>query len=613
VSIRHAGLSVRVQLFMTLALLSMITQPRAATIDAPCTNGVGDVSALTAAIDTANNETTNPGLDTITLAGGCTYTIGAVDNWWYGPNGLPAISSTIVIEGNGSTISGMDASLPARPARLFYISGGWSGLPPGNLFLHNLNLTNGVARGGNTFQGGGGAGMGGAIFNQGMLTLSAVNLADNHAIGGDIDVSGLGGGGGGLGQDAIGIAGGGGFGGPFGPAGSSGGAGGSAGGGGGGAGFGSTGSSGINSNGGNGGGNSGWGGDGGTPLVSGKAGSGGDGGGGGGTPTAQGDGAAGGDFGFGGQDISVFGIAGGGGGVGGGGGRGDLSPGGGGGFGGGGGAGGAAGFGGGGQGGFGGGRPTTGFQGGGGGAGMGGAIFNQNGNLTLINCTLTRNNAQGGSGAGPRGAGLGGGIFNLQGAVTIIQSTLAFNSATFGNGSTGPDGGAVYNIGYLAGDNDGVLHHTSSVVLINSILADSTNGDGTDPTHVADLANVSPATIGSGATNIATASVSADSHSIVVGFHDDHAMTLPAMTADPLLGPLQSNGGLMQTMALQPTSPALDAGTRCISDLPATDERGAGFPRTWGTAPDIGAFEHGDPASGDVIFHGVFEGENCGP
>jgi hypothetical protein len=56
---------------------------------------------------------------------------------------------------------------------------------------------------------------------------------------------------------------------------------------------------------------------------------------------------------------------------------------------------------------------------------------------------------------------------------------------------------------------------------------------------------------------------------------------------DPLLGPLQDNGGPTQTMALLIGSPAIDAGES--SDCPATDQRGLARPQ--GAACDIGAYE----------------------
>jgi hypothetical protein len=70
---------------------------------------------------------------------------------------------------------------------------------------------------------------------------------------------------------------------------------------------------------------------------------------------------------------------------------------------------------------------------------------------------------------------------------------------------------------------------------------------------------------------------------------------IAANPIDPKLGPLASNGGPTKTMALLAGSKAIDAGDN--AGAPATDQRGAGFPRKKdgnfdGSAiVDIGAFE----------------------
>ena len=51
----------------------------------------------------------------------------------------------------------------------------------GRLTLRNLTLRYGLAKGGDSYSGGGGAGMGGAIFNQGVLVLDSVALISNVA------------------------------------------------------------------------------------------------------------------------------------------------------------------------------------------------------------------------------------------------------------------------------------------------------------------------------------------------------------------------------------------------------------------------------------------------
>ncbi len=58
---------------------------------------------------------------------------------------------------------------------------------------------------------------------------------------------------------------------------------------------------------------------------------------------------------------------------------------------------------------------------------------------------------------------------------------------------------------------------------------------------------------------------------------------------DPLLGPLQNNGGPTATRELIGGSPAINAGTACPP--PSTDQRGV--PRPQGPACDIGAYEAG--------------------
>jgi hypothetical protein len=61
------------------------------------------------------------------------------------------------------------------------------------------------------------------------------------------------------------------------------------------------------------------------------------------------------------------------------------------------------------------------------------------------------------------------------------------------------------------------------------------------------------------------------------------------INTDPMLGPLQDNGGRTQTMALLVGSPAFGAGDP--TGAPDFDQRGPGFPRIVGGTIDIGAFE----------------------
>ena len=73
--------------------------------------------------------------------------------------------------------------------------------------------------------------------------------------------------------------------------------------------------------------------------------------------------------------------------------------------------------------------------------------------------------------------------------------------------------------------------------------------------------------------------------------------TCPGLNADPLLGPLQDNGGPTQTHALLAGSPAIDAAL--LANCPATDQRGVSRPQ--GPGCDIGAFELEQEPAGDLI------------
>jgi hypothetical protein len=570
----------------------------------PSVNTGGAVQELINAINNANSN--GDPSNTINLFGGGVYDLTATNNYWYGPNGLPPITSNLTIDGNGATIQ-RDTKPSTQNFRLFYVSGGYSGeLPLGSLTLTNVTLQGGIAQGGDSGFGGGGLGAGGAIFNQGTLNLNGVTVTNNQAQGGGGGVSLfgniLGSGGGGMGEDAPNsgnyaseIDTGGGFGSGF-PSGFGGAGGANAydsnlsvynGGGGGGFLANAPGQAGTQSSSGDGGGVGGFGGnDGG--QGNGGGGVGGDGGGGGFGPDFQGFGPVGGGFGYGGQPLSGGGVGGGGGGAAyvSTGGQFVYSLAGGGGFGGGGGGGGAGG--GGGFGGGGGGADTSsggiagpgGFGGGkggsdgGGGAGMGGGIFSMFGTLTLTNCTFTGNSAAGGSSkGGTGGSGLGGAVFNLDGQLQITFSTLAHNAVSDGSGGTPlqAEGTDVYN---LADGNDitngGAV--TATATLTDSILSNPQSGS--------DLWSFS---VNGQHTN--TAAVTLNGQNVVMFFGAALTGSQP-ITSDPQLGSLQNNGGLTETMAIPITSPALNAGTP-VSGV-TTDQRGQLRP---GSNPSLGAYE----------------------
>ena len=89
------------------------------------------------------------------------------------------------------------------------------------------------------------------------------------------------------------------------------------------------------------------------------------------------------------------------------------------------------------------------------------------------------------------------------------------------------------------------------------------------------------------------------SNNLIRSSQDGTRVPFDTIVEDPLLGPLQDNGGPTRTHALLPGSPAIDNGKG--SPGVSFDQRGRGFPRVI-IKPDIGAFEF-DP---DRIFGNGF-------
>lgn len=137
--------------------------------------------SLEEAIMAANTDTAvdacpaGSGADTIVLAAGATYTLDTASST-SGPDGLPPISSTVTIAGNGATITRSTA--PGTPAfRLTDVQSG------GSLTLSDLAVSNFDSPGSN-----GAPGQGGAIYNLGTLTVAKSTISGNRAEpGGGVD------------------------------------------------------------------------------------------------------------------------------------------------------------------------------------------------------------------------------------------------------------------------------------------------------------------------------------------------------------------------------------------------------------------------------------------
>jgi hypothetical protein len=162
-----------------------------------------------------------------------------------------------------------------------------------------------------------------------------------------------------------------------------------------------------------------------------------------------------------------------------------------------------------------------------------GGLANTAGTLTVTNCTISGNIAD----------GQAGGLFN-QAAATLINVTFKNNSLS--SGANPSYAGGIYNLG-------------TNLSMTNTIIAKGARGTncGGDPV--------------TGSVNLA----------------DDSTCGFSGIP-DLLLGPLANNGGFTKTHMPQPQSIAVDGGTS--SGAPPTDQRDVIRPQ--GQAVDVGAVEY---------------------
>ena len=179
------------------------------------------------------------------------------------------------------------------------------------------------------------------------------------------------------------------------------------------------------------------------------------------------------------------------------------------------------------------------------------------GGATISNSTISGNASN----------GLNGGIF-IGGNSTFTHDTIASNTAAT---QTVVRGSTTYNSAA------GLYSFLYTLTLKNSIIA----GNVCSPCLPT----------GAGPSDFsANGSTLSGDHNLIVATLSGTTPPPGTLTADPMLAPLGTNGGPTQTHALLSGSPAIDAG--CLSNL-VTDQRGPGYPRLWGSAPDIGAYEYG--------------------
>ena len=259
----------------------------------------------------------------------------------------------------------------------------------------------------------------------------------------------------------------------------------------------------------------------------------------------------------------------------------------------------------------------------------GGGIYNdaiQAGTATSVitGSTLSKNNGDAINNHGWSCTFCGNGTTSAE----IIDSSITNNSRAIysdtGWQNCGSDCPVTVSItnSTISGNGDGVRNSTGSdTVVCNSTISD--NGSGIYNYNGARFASVYSTTMSNNGVEIQNFNapvfvfmsntifkVSPGGHSIVNDFgtvtsegynvsSDDGGGYLNAtgdqINTDPILGPLQDNGGPTFTRALLRSSPAINTGDPNFTPPPWYDQRGPGFNRVKGGRIDVGAFEVQNP------------------
>ena len=193
--------------------------------------------------------------------------------------------------------------------------------------------------------------------------------------------------------------------------------------------------------------------------------------------------------------------------------------------------------------------------------GIGGGLLTGSSLATSVqNSTISGNSAK----------GSGGGIYHVNNTLNVRNSTITNNSADSDNNATGAGGGLFVNAG--------------TATVTSTILSGNRQTPGTP---VAD--DVTGAVDGTSSFNIV--GVLGNMTGMADGINSDQVGTA-GTPKDPLLGPLQDNGGPTFTHAIPGNSIAHDAGQNPGNF--SFDQRGRTFRRV-SAVPDVGAFEFQDP------------------
>jgi len=216
------------------------------------------------------------------------------------------------------------------------------------------------------------------------------------------------------------------------------------------------------------------------------------------------------------------------------------------------------------------------------------------GAVTISNLTIMNGNA-----------GYGGGIYNFFTTLTITNSTISGNFSGSGGGIVNDSGTLIIDNSTISGNGPGggILMFSSlsddfpagAVTITNSTFSDNAGGGINIDSNTREALTIGNTILKAGSIHIYGYG-SVPPTSLGYNLSDDGGggvLTGPGdrINTDPLLGPLQDNGGPTFTHALLCNSPAINAGNPSFTSPPDYDQRGIGFPRVVNGRIDIGAFE----------------------
>lgn len=236
--------------------------------------------------------------------------------------------------------------------------------------------------------------------------------------------------------------------------------------------------------------------------------------------------------------------------------------------------------------------------------GGGGVLAARNTSLTMTDCEIGSNHANGSGGGvwcysvstfdrcafvGNTTSNTGGGLLiRHEPVVTIRNSTFSGNAAHYWNWQNDMGGGAlhtqekgnvrIYNSTFTGNTANKICggiqsRGTTSMFLVSTIVAGNSDTQGFPD-------------INGTFTGVTNCLIQVTNNVVLAGSNNLYGVS-------PQLQPLAWNGGPTRTHAILKNSPAANSGLNVIGLT--TDQRGAGFPRQRGFAVDIGAYEAPPP------------------